>query len=281
MEKSTITSEYRPTLNQAISNLVKAPRRHGFLILQLLKVNLLSDFKKSFIGALWLFILPVLNVITWTILHQSGVIEPGGSTLPYPVYVLLSTSIWTFFIGIFRLVSKTITSNGRLMIMVALPVEVFIFENIIVHIIQFTILMVINILALWYFDINLPLSAILFPLALIPLLFLGMALGLINSLFKVVAVDLARIFDSLMGFLMYITPIIYTPKIEVGFLSKIIPLNPLTYLIGTPRDLLTSKHYELDQSYLTYSLFSFILFMLCFLIFKRAVKRTTERIIST
>jgi lipopolysaccharide transport system permease protein len=38
---------------------------------------------------------------------------------------------------------------------------------------------------------------------------------------------------------MYLTPIVYAPKVEVSFLANIISLKPLTYLVGFSRDLLT------------------------------------------
>lgn len=277
----TLSSGHGGGVMDTLKGLITAFTRHRFLISQLIKVNLLGDFKKSFIGATWLFILPLLSVVTWALLHNAGVLQPGENDIPYVAYVLLSTSIWTFFIGIYKMLGRLINSNGRLMIMVRFPVEVLVFEKLAIHFIQFFILLVINVIALYVLGVDLPWIGIIFPFLLLPLVLLGAAIGLIGALVKVVAVDIGRLMDSLMGFLMFVTPIIYTPKVNIGFLSKIIPYNPLTYLIGVPRDILTTGTTNHWMAFTICSTMSVILFVIALHIFLQSSPRTVERIINT
>ena len=217
-------------------SLISRLRPYSFFIRQLVRISILKDFKRSYIGLFWLFIVPVLSVISWIMLNGAGIIDPGDSTIPYPAYVLLSTSIWGFFVGIYQSTSNILVGRGNMIVMTCFPHEVLVMEKIWVHFIRFTIPFLINIVALFLFGVPFTWLALLFPLTLLPLLLLGVGIGLIISLFRVVAVDLARLFDHGMGFLMFLTPVIYTPEIKISWLSKIVAYNPLAYLIGfSPR----------------------------------------------
>ena len=64
-------------------------------------------------------------------------------------------------------------------------------------------------------------------------------MALITSLLRIVALDMARIIDEGMRLLMFLTPVVYAPKLQLGWLSEIVTFNPLTYLISFSRDVLT------------------------------------------
>jgi len=75
------------------SDILSNIKNYRFLIIQLVRIDILSGYKKSYVGILWMVIYPILSVIIWVILNGAGIIQPGESSIPYPAYVLLSTSI--------------------------------------------------------------------------------------------------------------------------------------------------------------------------------------------
>ncbi|MEO1516249.1 MAG: ABC transporter permease [Bacteroidota bacterium] len=255
-------------------------RTHRFLILQLVRVNILTQFKRSFIGLSWLFIIPIFSVIIWILLNGAGVVEPGDTGIPYPAYVLLSTSIWGFFSEIYKSTSTLISNNGKMLIMTHFPHEVLIAERIIVHLIRFSIPFAINLLVLLYFGVSFSWIALLFPLTLLPLLLIGTTLGLISSLLRVVAVDISNLMDEGIRLLMFLTPIVYAPKIQIGWLSEIVRYNPMTYLIGFSRDVLTQGIFFEWENYAICSLGVLLLFFLSVRIFRAAEPRILERLIN-
>ncbi|MEO1624524.1 MAG: ABC transporter permease [Bacteroidota bacterium] len=255
-------------------------RSHRFLILQLVRVNILTQFKRSFIGLSWLFIIPIFSVIIWILLNGAGVVEPGDTGIPYPAYVLLSTSIWGFFSEIYKSTSTLISNNGKMLIMTHFPHEVLIAERIIVHLIRFSIPFAINLLVLVYFGVSFSWIALLFPLTLLPLLLIGTTLGLISSLLRVVAVDISNLMDEAIRLLMFLTPIVYAPKIQLGWLSEIVRYNPMTYLIGFSRDVLTQGIFFEWENYAICSLGVLLLFFLSVRIFRAAEPRILERLIN-
>lgn len=259
---------------------VDKPKTQWFLVWQLVKVALTIQFKRSFLGITWLFLAPIFAIIVWVVLNGAGVIEPGDTGIPYPAYVLLSMSIWGFFSDAYFGISNILLSNARILLTTSFTTEVLLLERLIVHLIRFAIPMVFNIILLLVFGVDLHLIGLLFPFALIPLLLLGMGIGLLAGLFRVVAVDLAKIMDQAIRFLMFLTPVIYAPKLDIPWIGIIVKYNPLTYLIGIPRDLLISSTSELWIGYFVSAFVSGLFFILAYFIFNRSEKKTLERLIN-
>ena len=85
--------------------------------------------------------------------------------------------------------------------------------------------------------ISLSWKVLLFPLVLLPLLALGSGMGLIVGLIGVVLEDVKKVINFIMGLLMWITPVVYSAKLDSPIIQAIIPWNPLTYLVSSARDI--------------------------------------------
>jgi lipopolysaccharide transport system permease protein len=262
-----------------LKDLYTGIRAWRFLIWQLVRTSLLAQYKKSFIGMAWMFILPLLAVAVWIVLKGAGIVNPGDmDDVPYPVYVLLGTSIWAFFLDMYRNASQAIVGNGRLLVMKDFPGEVLLAHRVVEHLILFSIPLTINIIVLLAFGIRFQWHALLFPLALLPLLLLALSIGMVIAVFRVVAVDFATIIDEGMKLLMFLTPIVYTSRVEVAWLQHILHWNPLTYLIGFPRDLLTRGVFFEWETFVLCSGLAIVLFFGALLFYKSTAKRALERL---
>lgn len=261
---------------QALNNI----STYRFFIRQLVRINLLAAFKKSFIGWTWLIIMPILTVLVWVLLHGAGIVSPGKTDIPYPAYVLLSTSIWGFFIDIYAQSSTTISGGGRMMVMNKFPGEVLIAEKVVVHLIRFSIPLMLNLLVLWFFGVRFSWHAFLFPISLLPLLLLGLALGQVIAVFRVLTVDIVKIVDEFMKLLMFLTPVVFAPKLEVGWMKGFVDWNPLTYLIGFSRELLTKGQWFETSTYLLVSASCVFLYALSLRFYLRTYPKVLERLIN-
>ncbi len=287
MEKDLSTIGLKPLyLNEKrglvgrIADYSRNIRRFSYLLRQLVIVDITNAYKRSFIGLSWLVITPIIGAFVWVLLNGAGVFNPGETAIPYPAYVLLSTSIWSLFHGSYQVTSNIITESGKFMITAKFPHEVLIVQQIIIHCINFIVPFLINILVLVIYGIKFSWAALLFPLTLIPLILLGTGIGLIVALLRVVAVDFSRLADQCLNLLMFITPIIYAPKIKLDWLANIVKYNPLTYLIGFSRDLLTTGVFAEFMLYLLFSFFSVIFFVICLRIFMKHEAKLLERLIN-
>lgn len=252
---------------------------YRFLVHQMVRTSILGNYKKSFIGMAWMFILPVLAVLVWVVLQGAGIVQPGDTGgVPYPVYVLLSTSIWGFFLESYRGLSQVMVQGGRLLVMKDFPSEVLVAARLIEHLIHFIVPLMINLAVLLAFGIRFEWTALLFLPSLIPLLLLGVGFGMVIAIFRVVAVDFATMVDEGMKLVMFLTPVVYTTELQGGWLSGVVRWNPLTYLIGFSRDLLTRGQLYEPGIYLWCSVGAILFFLLSLGFFRLTSKRVLERL---
>jgi len=253
---------------------------YRLLTKELIRVSVVAEFKKSFIGLSWMILSPLFVVISWVVLHSAGIIAPGDIDVPYPVYVLVGTSVWFFFVSVFNDISGIITSNSRLLLAADFPVIILLIKALVVQLIHFSITIVLNLLVILLFGVKLHWIGLLFPLSLIPLVFFAAGLGLITAMFRVVAIDLAKVIDHGIRFLMFLTPVVYSTHLPIEWLKSIIWLNPLTYYISMPRDLLLAGQLFEPINYLWCSIAAFLFFFFSYRFFRKICRTLLERIIN-
>lgn len=248
------------------------------LISSMVHLSLTQQYKKSILGISWLLISPVLSVIVWVLLHASGLFDPGESAIPYVAFVLLSNSIWLFFLSFYKGISDSIMGRGGELLQNSFPRIVIVMERIVVSLINFIIPLILSIIVLLAFGVKFGWEALLFLPALIPLIFFSIAIGLIFAVIKVVAVDFTVLFDNGIDVLKFLTPIVYTTTVSSSLIQDIIKWNPLTYLIDYPRMLLIGEGNVTLTMYLCCSLGSFLFLLFAIRYFYKALPWVFEKI---
>ena len=104
-------------------------------------------------------------------------------------------------------------------------------------------------------------KAMFFPFTLVPIFLIGSALGMVVAVITVVIHDINRIVSMGLGFLMFLTPIVYGPKFDNEIIQQVIKWNPMTYLIGSPRDIILYGRIDNLNAYLFSSLFAAVPFL--------------------
>lgn len=107
------------------------------LIFQLLKRDLIANYKKSFIGSSWIFLSPLIGIFSWVFMNSTGLLSPGETEIPYPAYVLISTSIWGLFMGFYKSASQSLNVGKNIIAQIHFNHEVFFFEKALLQFINF------------------------------------------------------------------------------------------------------------------------------------------------
>ena len=249
------------------------------LIIQLFKRDFLMAYKKSFLGMGWIFISPVIGIISWVFMNLTGVLNPGDVGIPYPAYVLLSTSIWGLFMGFYSSAAGTLSAGTGFINQVNYPHEVLLVKQTAQQLANFFITFIVTLIVLCLFGVFPHWKIIFFPILMLPLFFLGAAIGLVVSVVGVVAADLQKGADFLLGLVLYITPVVYSAKIDNPLLQKIIQWNPLTYLIGGVRDIIIYGNFEYIDRFLMATGFALVIFMLSWRIFYISEDKVIEKML--
>ncbi len=276
--KSYTGHGYSSNVFQFWKDRIQSVRRNKHLIRQLLNLSLTNQYKRTFLGSVWLVLGPMLSITIWLILNYTGIYNPGESSVPYTGYLLLSMSIWIFFSNFFKLIATSVTESGSMLMEMPFDMEAKLVEKILLTIVNFLIPFTLNIVVLLILGVNFSLQSLLFFPALIPLILLGIAFGVFISLIEVVFNDILLVASQGITLLMYFTPVVYTESVNSPFLQKIISVNPLTYLLGVPRDLLVGSPIEHWTEFWIASAFAFVIFILVIHFFFKSVYKIVERI---
>ena len=249
------------------------------LIWQLFKRDFFAAYRKSFIGISWIFISPLLGIVSWVFLNSTGMLKPGDVGIPYPAYVLVGTSMWGLFMGFYRSAAATLSSGQALIQQVNYPHEALLFKQIAQHLADFSIALAMNLIVIIAFGVIPGWEILYFPIVALPLFFLGAAIGLVVSMISIVAVDLHRIIEMGMGLLMYATPLIYSDSVSNPFVQTIITWNPLTYLVCSVRDIIIYGRLYQPAAYFICAAASLALFLVSWRLFYVSEDRIIERMI--
>ncbi len=249
------------------------------LIFQLFKRDFFMQYKKSFVGMGWIFLSPVMGIISWVFMNATGILTPGDVGIPYPAYVLLSTSIFGLFGGFYASSAGTLTAGAGFINQVNYPHDVLLIKQAMMQLAGFVVTFFINIIVLICFGVTPHWMTILLPLFVLPIFFLGAAIGLMSAMIEVVAVDLNRMIGMGMGLMLYLTPVIYSPKTQNPILQVIIKWNPLTYLIGGARDAIIYGRVDHIDRYLISAGISLGLFLIAWRLFYVSEQKIIEKMI--
>ncbi len=249
------------------------------LIWELFKRDFFATYRKSFLGVAWIIAAPFFGIITWILLQRSGVLNTGQLDIPYPVYVLIGTTMWGLFVNLYHAASATLTAGESLVLQINYPREVLLVERVAEQLANFSISLVLALAAMAIFGVVPGLRALYLPLVALPLFFFAAGLGLITSMIAVVAVDITKLASVLLGLAMWATPIIYVSADVNSLLQSLIAVNPLTYLVCSARDIvLFGRLYDAHRYFLC-AAGALLFFLMAWRLFFVAEDRIIERMI--
>lgn len=254
--------------------------RYRELIIQLFVKDFFGGLRKSLGGYLWLFVNPILAIVPFVYLNMNGILSPGEIGVPYPVYAAIGALVYSLFVGFYDAASRTIQDGAELLSNVNYPHEVLLLKQTIQYLTGFVISFALNIFLAVIFGVKFTWALFIFPILVIPLFFLGSALGLMVSVASVVSNDAKQVVSIFLMIFQAITPIYYTKEaITHPTLRLIMDLNPLTYLVGGVRDLLFYGHMNMPDGFMVFAFLSLLIFFFCWRLFYLSEQRVIERML--
>jgi lipopolysaccharide transport system permease protein len=249
------------------------------LVFVLFKRDFFAGYRKSFLGITWIFISPVLGIVSWVFMNATGILNPGDVGIPYPAYILIGSSVWGLFMGFYGAAEGTLGAGGGFIMQIKYPHEALLIKQIGLHLANFSIGFILNIAILLVFGVVPSWKIIFFPVLILPLLFLGTGLGLVISVISVVAGEIRTVIGMGLGFLIYITPVIYSSNFDNPLLQSLIKWNPLTYLITAVRDSIIYGRIDHFDRFILSSALAFAIFLFSWKLFYVSEEKVIEKMI--
>jgi lipopolysaccharide transport system permease protein len=238
-----------------------------------------AAYRQSLLGYFWILLPPVANTLVWVMLNKSGVvsIDPGG--VPYPIFVLAGTVLWAAFNGAIVATLGVVGEARGLLSKVNFPHESLVYNAFLKALVDATIPASLIIAALFFYPVELGIHALLFPVALLGLLLLGMAIGVILIPLATLYSDVGRGVQLALRFGFFVTPVIFPlPAAEPA--RTLMSLNPATPLIVSGRSWLVGAGDSMPVAFFGVILASLLVIAIGLLLFKVAMPHLIERLSS-
>jgi lipopolysaccharide transport system permease protein len=212
--------------------------RYRDLLYLFVKRDIVSFYKQTVLGPLWLVIQPILTTLVFTVVfgNIAGISTDG---LPKMLFYLAGVTIWSYFAECFTKTSSTFVDNADLFGKVYFPRMItplaIVFSNLIKFSVQFGTFLLFLIYYWWQGLVQPNLATLLLPLLLILMASISLGLGLIFSAMTTKYRDLRFLLQFGVQLFMYATPVIYPVSTIPEKYVPFIQANPLTSIVETFR----------------------------------------------
>lgn len=231
-------------------------RRNRILLAELTKTDFKLRYQGSILGYLWALLRPLMM---FAILYfVFSVLLPIGRDDPhYPIYLLIGTTMWSFFTECTMQGIQAIVNRGDLLRKISFPKYIVVVSSTLTAVINMLInLIVIIIFALINGIMPNPSWLLAIP-AIFELYLLSLGISFLLGSINVKYRDITSIWEVLVQALFYAVPIIYKIQMVAGTtpgeghptIAKILLLNPIAQCIQDIRYAFISSVGQVDTTW--------------------------------
>jgi lipopolysaccharide transport system permease protein len=246
---------------------------------ELLKTNVKKDirgkYKASFLGVLWSFVNPLLQVLVYAIVFPYIM---KIQTPNYLVFLICGIIPWTWFTMSISQGTTCITNNANLIKKVYFPREILPISVVTSGLINFLISCIIILIFVLLGGLGISWHLIFLPLIALVQYIFSLAFAMLLGSFNVYVKDVEYIVAFIINMLFYATPVLYTTDMFHGWILWIFRLNPMAHVINAYRDIFYVHEIPQIGNLMILLVIGLILLVLCYLIFKKLEKRFAEEI---
>ena len=245
---------------------------------ELLKTNVKKDirgkYKASFLGVLWSFINPLLQVLVYAIVFPYIM---KVQTENYLIFLICGIIPWTWFTTCISGGASCITNNANLIKKVYFPREILPISIVTSGMINFLISCLIILIFVVGSGLGLSWHLVFLPLIVIVQYVISLALAFIVSAVNVYIRDTEYAVAFILNLAFYATPVLYSVDMFKGsWLAWIFKLNPMSHLINAYRDMFYVHQIPQLSNLLIWLVIGVVLLIIGYKIFKKLEKRFAE-----
>lgn len=247
---------------------------------ELLKTNIKKDirgkYKASFLGVLWSFVNPLLQVLVYAIVFPYIM---RVQTDNYLIFLVCGIIPWTWFTYSISNGTTSITTNANLIKKVYFPREILPISVVSSGLINFLISCIIILLFVIFGGLGVTWHLIFLPFIALIQYVITLSIVFLLSAFNVYVKDTEYIVVFFVNMLFYATPILYSIEMfNNTWLVWLFRFNPLAHLINAYRDIFYVHQVPQIGNLLILFGVGIILMLLCYMLFKKLEKRFAEEI---
>ena len=246
---------------------------------ELLKTNIKKEvrgkYKNSFLGVLWSFLNPLLQIVVYAIVFQLILKNPQEN---YAIFICCGLIPWTYFSSAISRSAFTMVENGNILKKVYFPREILPISIVTSETVNFLISTVIILGFVIFGGLGISKYIVFYPLVLLAQYLLLIAISFIVSSISVYIRDLQHLIGVALQLLFYAAPIVYSPEVIPPEYQWILTLNPMAYIINGYRDIFYYQTMPDIASLFGLIAISIVLCVIGYLIFNKLQKGFAEEL---
>ncbi len=235
-----------------------------------------ARYRQSMFGIFWAFLPPIVAGLVFIILQSKRVLNLGETDIPYPVYVLVGTTLWQVFTESLNAPLKSVIAAKSMLAKINFPREALIVSAFYDVLFSLLIKSIVLVGIFVYFKVSLTLGLLIAPVAILMLILLGMSIGLLLTPIGTLYTDVIQGLTVVTSFLFFLTPVIYPPPQSFPY-SLVATLNPVSPILIGARDLLTKGVLTNIGPFLIVSFLTIVALFTAWIIYRVALPILIER----
>jgi len=236
-----------------------------------------ARYRQSILGYVWAVVPSIVMVATFSWLSRARVLSLDRTTLPYPLFLLLGTTVWQLFAGGLIGATGSLAASGSLITKINFPRETLVIAAFGQSVFDFLVRAVLVAVAFAVYRVTPHWQIVFVPLIVIPLALFTMGLGYVLALANGVLRDVGQAVTFILTFWMFLTPVIYPPA-TTGLKAVLNYANPISPYVIAAQDLVSIGHLSQARNYGVACVVSVLVFAFGWRIFHLAETRIAERI---
>ena len=203
------------------------------------KKEVRSKYKNSFLGVLWSFLNPLLQIIVYAIIFS---LILKNKQEHYAIFLCCGLIPWTFFSTAINKSAFTIIENGNIIKKVYFPREIIPISVVTAETINFLISTIIILGFVIFGGMGISKYIIFYPIILVTQYLIILSISFIVSSICVYFRDLQHFIGIILQLLFYAAPIVYSQDSIPKEYQWILKYNPMTYIINAYRQIFYYKN---------------------------------------
>lgn len=256
-------------------NSIKELYNYREMMYNLVKKDLRTRYKGSFLGFLWTFINPLLQLVVYTIVFSSIM---KVNVDKFYIYLFVGLIPWIFFTSSIQVSVSSIIGNKDLVKKIYFPRIIIPLSSVNSAFMNMVFSMIVVFGALIISGIGISYTVIYLPIIMILEYMFILGMAFIFSALDVYFRDLEHILGIILMAWFYLTPIVYTVDMVPQEYLWLFNINPMTAIIQAYREALYYKVTP-EFSNLGWILFWSIIFMVIgYAVFQKLQKKFVEEL---
>ena len=246
---------------------------------ELLKTSVTKDiggkYKHSFLGILWSFVNPLLQIIVYAFVFQ---VILKSNIENYAVYLCCGLVPWQYFSSVVLRGAAIMLDNGNIIKKVYFPREILPISVVTSQLVNFLISTIIILAFVLFSGMGISKYILFYPVILLIQYIFSIGVAFIVSSATVFLRDLEHLISIAMMMLFYATPIAYSADTIPANFSFIITLNPMAHILNAYRDIFYYQRMPELQTLAIIFAISVVLFVVGYAIFNKLQKSFAEEL---